>query len=374
MDGSPSVLMATYVSPVPPEDGAKLTGGIMYDHKVAEAFRTRGWAVTLFDLESLPRYAKMLKLPAPRRVVRACGTGHDVLVTDLGSSPLTFRLQHRHPTPRGRLDILICHHFRAHLERTPLRRLIYRFAERRIVAGADLLVANSPHTVSVLLAMGRAPADIVTAPPGLNVPRVAEPRCRDAASEILMVASIEPRKGVVDAVRALDSSGLDDVGLTIAGDPGAPSEYRRELDALIRDSGLETRVRFVGRLDSHALEAAYRRADAFLLLSRWEGYGMAIAEAMASGLPVISTTAGAIPGLVEHGVSGLLSEPGDWRTAAANLRMLFTDGDLRGRLARGALQRAAGFPTWEESTGRILDAVAERLRARLSVRRSPPGT
>jgi len=361
---STRVLMPGYVSPSLPSGGGKLTGGILYDYMVAQAFRDHGWEVMLFDLETLPRYAKMLKFPAPRLVAGSCGRDHDVLVTDLGNSPLVSGLQHGTPMDSGRLDVLICHHFRAHLERTLPRRLIYGHAERRIVAGADLLIANSPYTESILLKMGRNRDDIVLAPPGLNVPVATNLRFRETPADVLMVGGIEPRKGVVDAILALEASGLENLRLTVAGDAGRESRYLEQVRHCIEEKGLASRVRLVGRLDDRSLLKAYAGADAFMLLSHWEGYGMAIAEAMASGLPVISTTAGAIPDLVEDGVSGLLVDPGDWQSAGDSLRRLFTDGELRRSLSKGALHRAAGLPTWEETTGRILEAVAERLSGR----------
>ena len=373
MSVPPGILFPSYLGEAFAAGDGKLTGGILYDHMVAEAFRGRGWRVATFDLETLPRYAKMLRVPVRGLLSAACRGDRDVLLTDLGNSSLTLGLQ-RAEAARGRLTVLLCHHFRAGIERTLPKRLLYRITERGIVAGAGLLVANSPHTASVLVSMGRDPADIIQAPPGLSVPRAQAPRFRDAPTDLLMVGGIEPRKGAIDAVRALAVSGLDRAVLTIAGDPGGPSAYRRELDEVIGRSGLEARVRFVGRLDAGALTDAYRRADAFVLLSGWEGYGMAIAEAMASGLPVLSTTAGAIPQLVRHGVSGLLSEPGDWKAAAANMRDLFTDGALRAALARGALEGAAGLPTWERSMGGIVDAVEARLGIIPCGRRSSPGT
>ena len=355
--------MPGYVSASPEQEGlVKLTGGILYDRNVGLAFRRSGWRVDFFDLETLPRHAKMLKYPACRLILNRTCRDFDVLVSDLGNSALTLRLQ-RAAGRSGALTVLICHHFRAHLERSLPRRLLYGFTEKRITSEADILVANSPHTARKLVEMGRIPADIVLAPPGLSIHRAEKPRFRDNPSSILMVGSIEPRKGVVESVRALAASGLEHAVLTIAGEPGPP-EYLLELRGCIESLGLDNRVRLVGRLGDEGLRRAYSEADAFMLLSRWEGYGMAIAEAMASGLPVISTTAGAIPDLVDDGISGLLVNTGDWATAGERLRSLFSDRSLRMNIAQGALDRAAGFPTWEESTGRIFDAVAGRLRRR----------
>jgi len=99
-----------------------------------------------------------------------------------------------------------------------------------------------------------------------------------------------------------------------------------------------------------------------MMLSYWEGYGMAIAEAMAFGLPVISTTAGAIPDLVDDGMTGLLVEPGDWKKASRYLRELFTDDSLRRRLSQAALETASEFPSWDSTTKSVFETVQEKLK------------
>ncbi|MCK5115155.1 MAG: glycosyltransferase, partial [Candidatus Aegiribacteria sp.] len=87
----------------------------------------------------------------------------------------------------------------------------------------------------------------------------------------------------------------------------------------------------------------------------------ATAEAMARGLPVISTTAGAIPDMIEDGVSGLLADPGNWRVTGECIRRLFSDPVLRRNLAEGALRAAALFPSWDDTTNLVLKAVEGRL-------------
>jgi glycosyltransferase involved in cell wall biosynthesis len=354
------LLLPGYIDTENPGQLGKLTGGILYDFRVGERFRAAGWDVEYFNLEILPRYARMFKFPTPHIVSCSCSNDFDVLVTDLGSSPLTLGMQRR-ASRMDRLTVLICHHFRGHLEHTLVKRLLYTWTEKAIVREADLLVANSSHTVRKLEELGRSGRDVLLARPGLSVRQAGRPRINENPGRLLLVGNVEARKGIEDAVRALAFSSVESAELFIAGERSYEPGYSARVAALVAELGLEDRVHLMGRLSNNDLAAEYNRADAFLLLSHWEGYGMAIAEAMASGLPVISTKAGAVPDLVEDGVSGLLVDPGDWQGAGAAIRRLFSEDGLRRNLAEGALRSARGFPSWEETTGLVLEAVTERL-------------
>jgi glycosyltransferase involved in cell wall biosynthesis len=104
----------------------------------------------------------------------------------------------------------------------------------------------------------------------------------------------------------------------------------------------------------------YAAADLFVLPSRFEGYGMAYAEAIAQGVPVVGTRAGAVPDTVPAG-AGVLVPPDDADALAAVLRRLIEGPAERERLAAGARAAAATFPSWQESAAlfaRVLEEVA----------------
>ena len=129
------------------------------------------------------------------------------------------------------------------------------------------------------------------------------------------------------------------------------------LDADIFRHRLGERIAVEGAVSAERLGSLYAEADLFVLASRFEGYGMAFAQAIAHGVPVIGTTAGAIPEAVPAG-AGVLVQPDDVPGLVAALRRLIGDPDERARLAANA--RAAVLPTWEDS-GKIFARVIERL-------------
>ena len=115
----------------------------------------------------------------------------------------------------------------------------------------------------------------------------------------------------------------------------------------------------LGAVSPERLAALYNDADLFVLASRFEGYGMAYAEALSHGLPVIGTTAGAIPDTVPQG-AGLLVTAGDVDALARALRDVIADTDLRRRLSDAAWAAARTLPTWRQS-GAIFAAALEKL-------------
>ncbi len=124
----------------------------------------------------------------------------------------------------------------------------------------------------------------------------------------------------------------------------------------IRAQHLEDRIVLAGECAPPVLAGAYRSADLFVLPSYEEGYGMVYAEALAHGLPVIATTAGAIPETVPAAAS-LLVPPGDVAALRGALQRVMQDAPLRARLAAGAATAAAALPDWPATVVRWANAL-----------------
>ncbi len=126
--------------------------------------------------------------------------------------------------------------------------------------------------------------------------------------------------------------------------------------AAIRRLQLDDRVTLVGELDEVDLHECYDRADVFVLATRQETYGMAVAEALARGLPVVSTTTGAIPDLVGAD-AGLLAPPGNIEALAGALARVIGDARLRARLADGAKQVRVRLRSWDQAVEEMIAAL-----------------
>ena len=168
---------------------------------------------------------------------------------------------------------------------------------------------------------------------------------------LLYVGDLQPRKDVLTAVRAfrraLGELPADVDFVIVGGDWG--KQVEREYTVR---HGLEHRVRFLGRVEDHALPTLYRHARAFVFPSLYEGFGFPPLEAMASGTPVITTNISALPEVVGH--AGLLFEPGDVDGLKSLIVKAVYDEPHMALLAQEGVVRSQAF-RWETTARRILE-------------------
>jgi hypothetical protein len=340
-----------------PGDITTVTGGFIYERRLLEGLRAEGREVAHLRLGAgfpEPTPAEMADA-----VAQMAAVAPDVpLIVD----GLVFGAVETAGLARVRGPVVAMIHHPLALESglDPGRRRLLFARERDNLALAAHVVVNSAHTAEVLVRdYGVPPVRISQAPPGVDRPD--GPAVPSVPPLVLSVGIRHPRKGHDVLLQALARIGdLDWQAVVVGSDYHAA--HAAELDALRRALGLEARVRFAGLVPEAELARLYRAATVFALASRYEGYGMAFAEALVHGLPVVACRAGAVPDTVPE-AAGLLVPPEDPGAFAAALRALIEDEGRRATLARGAAQAGARLPSWSDTVA-VMSAVLDRLAER----------
>jgi glycosyltransferase involved in cell wall biosynthesis len=174
--------------------------------------------------------------------------------------------------------------------------------------------------------------------------------------QLLCVAALVPRKGHKLLLRALATVSNRRWRLICVGSLDRDADLVERLRRLAIELGLEDRIAFAGEADGTTLPGHYAAADVFVLPTLYEGYGMAVAEALACGLPVISTRTGAIAELVGDS-AGIIVPPADQGAFARAIERIF-DPSVRQQLARGARRVRDVLPTWKDAARRMDDVLS----------------
>jgi glycosyltransferase involved in cell wall biosynthesis len=185
------------------------------------------------------------------------------------------------------------------------------------------------------------------------------------APRLLITRNLERLYDIATALHAFRIVVDTCAGATLVVAGTGPEE--QHLRALVRKLGLEGRVSFPGRLDRGAVAAAYAEADVLLNPSRVDNMPNSLLEAMACGVPVVSTDVGGVPFIIEHARTGLLVPPGDAHAMARQILEVLRDTALARRLSGAARESVEAF-TWPRVRARWLavyvQAVARRDDAR----------
>jgi D-inositol-3-phosphate glycosyltransferase len=247
----------------------------------------------------------------------------------------------------------------------PLSRLQ---GEAEVIAAADTLIASTDAEWQQLACLYGAPHDrLKTVYPGVDH-RVFSPgdRAQSRAAlglgdeaVMLYVGRVQPLKGVDLAIRAAEQlvPALDRplLLLVVGGASGGRGQEELErLRDLAGSLGISDAVRFLGARPHVELPAFYRAADAVVVCSHNESFGLAALEAHACGAPVVGTDVGGLSHIVRDGESGFLVDSRDPSVFAARLKTILSDSDLRATFGRVAARSARSF-SWTTTAALFAD-------------------
>jgi len=333
------------------------TGGYEYDRRIVAALRERGWIVDVRELDASFPYPLPAALLEAGRELAMVSDGGVVLIDGLAFGAMPDQVQRE----AGRLRLVALIHMPLDadvgLDATAAARL--GAAERFALRFAALIVSTGTTTVRWIEAQ-KVPCPVVLVEPGTD--RAAPARGSGSVDtvQLLSVGTINPGKGHEMLIEALSTIPERNWRLTCAGSLSRSPDTAERVRRLLDKRQLADRVTMTGELSQEALSACYDSADVFVLATLRETYGMAVAEAIARGLPVISTATGEIPNIVGDG--GIIVPPGDADALTAALSSVLDDSALRDRLRESAKLAGERLRTWDQAGDDMADAL-ERVAA-----------
>jgi len=221
--------------------------------------------------------------------------------------------------------------------------------ERRALQSAALVVATGAATLRLLT--GHVSCPVVLVEPGTDRARRSRGSQSADSVHLLCVATINSGKGHDILLAALSKIPQRNWRLTCAGSLSRDADAVARVRAMIDERHLGDRVVLTGELDDAALASCYDAADVFVLATRSESYGMAVAEAIAHGLPVVSTATGAIATIVGDG--GLVVPPDNVVAFADAVSAVLREPHLRERLRECAARASSRLKTWDQAGDEI---------------------
>jgi glycosyltransferase involved in cell wall biosynthesis len=329
------------------------TGGTIYDKRVMAELRTVGWTVMHLQWPSSFPFPSPTDEATVAASLAACPDGALVLIDGLalGVLPQTAAAE----AERLRLVALVHHPLALESGLSPDVAQRLMISERHALSQVRAVIVTSEMTAATLERdYGVNRAAITVATPGIEKPAPSGVRPHNAVPRLLAVGTVTPRKAYDVLIDGLARIADLDWHCTIAGSldraPETVAAVRRQIDT----HALTGRIELIGEVADPT--PLYEAADIFVLPSRYEGYGMAIAEALAYGVPVVATRVGAIPEVVPEG-AGILVPVDDPAALADGLRRLIEAPSVRRQFADGAILAATGFATLPETAERIASAL-----------------
>lgn len=341
-----------------PGDIETRSGGYGYDRRIMAELRTLGWQVEHLQLPAGFPVPNEGELAETARQLAGLQDGTLVLIDGLafGCIPQIVAAEGK------RLTLVALVHHPLALETGISAELSnqLRASETEALESASGIVVTSPATAKTLVGEFSVAADgIHVAVPGTDpAPPARGSEAEGKGPMIVAVGSLTPRKDHALLIAALGRLTDYPWQCRIIGSETMDPATAQSLQEQIAKGGLADRITLTGAISE--LSPEYDRADVFALASRYEGYGMAFAEAMARGLPIVACRGGAIPDVVPE-IAGILVEPGDLDGFSDALAVMIRAPAERRRYAAGSREAGLAFPDWPATTAG-LSAYLEAVR------------
>lgn len=349
-----------------------VTGGYIYDKIVIEGLMARGHHVEVISIMG-GSYLRRLSYSFTNGGARKLEAKRfDILIADELCHPslLLVKKWLGKQVKRPPLVALV-HHLICQEPRPPWQKKLLGLVERRFLASVDGFIHNSATTRDTVYSQTHHNLPQVIASPAGD--RLGSDRAPDIITrraqcpgplKLLFLGSVVPRKGLLPLLSSLSDLNRDIWHLSIVGDHNVDAEYTARARKLIRHGDMGGSVDFLGPRNDGDLVEILNDNQIFCMPFAYEGFGIAILEAMAFGLPAIGSSNGAAGETITHGKNGYLLDPSDQSGLGPLLTQLHQDRKRLEEMARAARVTYLSRPRWQDSITTIETFLRELINQR----------
>jgi D-inositol-3-phosphate glycosyltransferase len=247
------------------------------------------------------------------------------------------------------------------------REAAYRLIDANIIGRTDHIIAVNQRLKDEIVAKWSTPTSKVTVVPNGVDTRAFHPDSRKAADlrvkygiegmYCLFVGQLRSRKGVDSLLKAFSEINDSTMKCVVVGD----GPERGKLEKLVDDLKLNSRVSFTGAVPFEDLTGLYAGAEFFVLPTVAEGSPLVVLEALASGLPVISTKVSGIPEIVDDEHNGFIVPPRDVHALAERMKLLIEDDELRAKMSKNARSDTVASFSWNAVAKKTLSVYRKAI-------------
>ncbi len=335
-----------------------LTGGFLYDKFLVKHLRQKGHEIHIVPLPWRRYGQHLLDNFSPKLRSGLISKTYDLILQDELNHPSLFWVNHklRNTDGDGAPLVSIVHQVLSSQSRPYLLNKLFKTVEKIYLASIDAFIFNSETTRGNVQRLIKVTGPSIVANPGGDrlgqigpVEKIKARTFRTGPLELVFVGNLTPIKGLVPIIENLALLPPEIWRLTVVGSLSMDRGYVRKVKKLISVKNVSRQVHLIGPLDGNELINILTNSHLFVMPFSHEGFGIACLEALAYGLPVLASAAGAVKEFIRHGHNGFLFAARETSTFAKIILDLHKDRDHLLKISKTALQSAISRPGWNET-------------------------
>ncbi len=326
-------------------------GGEIYIGKLHSFLKANTALLLPNELEPMPENLRSFREREAHCFELVEESNPKIVIADISSSTCNYRAIKKLKSRGGQLVLIVQSDPPSNFSKTFFKKVLTGMCEKYMMKNADIMICNSEYTTGITSRYRKLDCKVVIAPPGMQTsPQTNQELVGDKRNpfRLLYVGEISRVKGLKYLIEAIALLGQIDFTLDIVGGAAQEPYYMKQVESLVAEYSLFSKIKFRGYCDRETLDHLYEISSLLVVPSIVEGYGMTVAEALCFGLPVVASNTGGIPEVLGNSGAAILVPPADRTALADAIRKLYEDPAACSRMSQAAFERSSQISNWSD--------------------------